>query len=225
MRIILLMLFFISATTLFSQSKDIIKDTIVDSRFSWTELQNKLRAHYFDLSENDFTKREKQSIGQLIDTRLTLITVAYVGFDKQIHKGQIICNQSVANDIKQIFSELLKIRFPIFQCKPISGFHFDDKESMQANNTTCFDFRFKTGSRQLSRHAYGLAIDINPVQNPYKKNNEILPANYDEKTSQGIIRISEETGKKVILILKKYGWVWGGNWRSLKDYMHFEKGR
>ena len=115
------------------------------------------------------------------------------------------------------------MKFPILQCKPISNFDFSDVKSMQANNTTCFDFRSKTGSQDLSKHAYGLAIDINPVQNPYKKNKDILPANANEEMLTGRIRMTEEQGNKVIGIFKKYGWTWGGNWHSLQDYMHFEK--
>ena len=221
MRIIFLLLLFfnLSPLSLFSQTKD----TIIDSQFSWAELQIKLRAHYFDSSNNKFSKREKQSIGELINTGLTLVNVVYIGFDKQVHKGQLICDQSVADNIRQIFFGLLQMRFPIRQCKPINEFGYSDIKSMQADNTTCFDFRLKTGSRQLSKHAYGLAIDINPVENPYKKNNEILPANSNENALTGRIRITEEQGKKVIAIFKRCGWMWGGSWLSLQDYMHFEK--
>ena len=212
-------LFLISPFIVFAQKAD----TIVDSHYTWAELQKKFIDYYTDSVGDKLPSYQKQNAILWVHEKLSLVNVVYVGYDNRIHAGQIVCHQAIANDIKQIFSELLLLRFPIYQCKPISDFGFTDINSMQANNTNGFDYRLKTDSRAISKHSYGLAIDMNPVENPYKKGGQILPYNTDESKATGRIRMTEETGRKVISIFRRHGWGWGGNWRSLKDYMHFEK--
>ena len=205
--------------TAFSQATD----TIVDSHYTWAELQKKLISYYRDSGGIRLTAYQKQQAIQLISMQLSLVNVAYIGYDNRIHAGQIICHRTVVSEVQEIFSDLLQMRFPIYQCKPISGFGFSDIISMQANNSNGFDYRLKTGSVTISKHSYGLAIDFNPLQNPYKKGTRTLPENNNENIVTGRIRITEEQGQKVIRIFRKHGWLWGGSWRSLKDYMHFEK--
>ncbi len=218
-KLLIACLFVFLPLLLFSQTKD----TIIDSHYTWQELQTKFISYYKDSSANGLTGYQKQAAIRWINEKLSLVNIVYVGFDNRMHSGQLVCNKAVANDVKEIFTELLQLRFPVYQCKPISDFGFTDIRSMQANNTSCFDYRQKTGSRSLSKHSYGLAIDINPIENPYKKGEEILPYNNNESIVTGRLRVTEETGRKVINIFSKHGWVWGGSWHSLKDYMHFEK--
>lgn len=216
---LLICLFIFPPSLLFSKPQD----TVVDSHYTWAELQQKLVAYYGDEEKSKLSGYQKEKVVQWITTKLSLVNVVYIGYDNRIHAGQVVCDRSVAGEITQIFGGLLQMRFPVYQCKPVSEFDFTDKASMQANNTSGFDFRLKTGSRAMSKHAYGLAIDINPLQNPYQKGAEILPYNNNETISTGRVRITEEQGRKVISIFRKQGWIWGGSWRSLKDYMHFEK--
>ncbi len=219
-KVIMLVLLFLLTIASFAQRND----TIIDSRHNWTYFQNKFKAQYSDSSKYNFTDTEKRRIESLLTQRLALVDVVYMGYDSKIHAGQIICNKAIASDVKKIFTELLQLSFPIYQCKPISEFDFNDLASMQANNTTGFDFRLKTSKNGLSNHSYGFAIDLNPLQNPYQRRGITLPLNRNENIVTGRIRNTEETGKKVIAIFRKYGWTWGGNWRSLKDFMHFQKG-
>lgn len=189
-------------------------DTIIDSNENWQVISNQLITYY---------KTKPQAI-EIIKNQLTVITVTYYGFDNAIHKGQIICNKKVATDFQTIFNQLFQLHFFIQQVKPISNFNYNDVASMQANNTNCFDYRLQTNSKKrLSKHALGLAIDINPIQNPYIKGSQIFPANANTNSTKGLINLKNDLGKKVITLFKKMGFKWGGNFKRNKDYMHFEK--
>lgn len=151
---------------------------------------------------------------------LVEVDIRYWGYDSKIHEGKIIMNRRVAEEAKIIFLELLNIKFPIESIKPVSYFNWDDDSSMYYNNTSGFNYRKTSNGKSLSKHAFGFAIDINPRENYCKRNNRISPVNgtYDSKVKGTILRNSA-----VLKIFVKYGWTWGGNWRSLKDYQHFEK--
>jgi len=161
-----------------------------------------------------------------IKDRQRLITVKYYSFDGMIHQGQLVIDMDLTDDIEFAFEEALKERFPIYSVIPMSHSDFrrkgrwDDNASMEANNTSCFNYRKITGGQNLSLHAFGRAIDINPVQNPYIRKNVILPANYVYAPET----IGTLTNNSVIVrSLVSRGWVWGGNWTDLKDYQHLEK--
>jgi len=192
-------------------------DTLVDADFQWNELKKVFQKQYIKKYP-----KQMEAINAILDEQ-TLINVPYYGYDGKNHIGQLVCNQSVKIEIEQIFKELFTLKFPINSVIPISEFQFEDALSMQANNTTCFDYRLKVMKNGLSKHAYGLALDINPMQNPYIHRTKIEPKNHQAELSTGRIRNHEEMGKKVITIFKKHGWKWGGSWKSAKDYMHFEK--
>lgn len=161
---------------------------------------------------------------QIINNELTAINIPYWGFDDNLHEGQLVCNKLVAKDLQNVFEQLFQLHFCIAQMKPIGYFNFSDSISMQANNTNCFDFRLQTHSKyKLSKHSHGLAVDINPIQNPYVKGKIIYPNNANT-INKGKIDKHSELGKKVISIFKQIGWKWGGNFKHNKDYMHFEKG-
>lgn len=197
--------------------KSISQDTIIDSNISWTELQQKFETHYRINRDSVDVSFQNQWQNQ------TLINVSYYGLDGKIHKGQLICNRSVQAELKAVFQDLFTMQFPIQSVIPISEFDFDDQKSMRANNTTCFDFREKVMGNGWSKHAQGLAVDLNPMQNPYIHPQKTEPFPNQSEMTTGRIRKEDEMGKKVIDIFKKQSWKWGGNWRSSKDYMHFEK--
>lgn len=160
------------------------------------------------------------SIPLSIVNNLVLINVFYYSFDEQLHKGQLIVNKEVQEDITEIFEFIKETRFPIEKVIPIIKYDWSDEASTSDNNTTAFNYRFVSGTRIVSNHAYGYAIDINPVQNPYIKRNKVLPpgASYDTSVPGTITPDSQ-----LVKEFKERGWSWGGDWRSVKDYQHFEK--
>ena len=155
---------------------------------------------------------------------LRLVKVAYQGFDNLPHNGELIVNRKVAYDVLQIFSELYKAKFKIERISLVDNYGANDIKSMNANNTSSFNYRPIMGGKTLSKHALGLAIDINPVQNPYISGKLVLPA----KAKNFLNRKNVRPGMiikygKCYQIFIKHGWTWGGNWKSPKDYQHFEK--
>lgn len=155
-----------------------------------------------------------------ISKQLTLISVEYYSFDDRLHKGQLVVNKKAAKDIEEIFNFIKESKFPIDKVIPAVKFNWDDDASMNDNNTVAFNYRKVKGSKVLSAHSYGMAIDINPLQNPHIKGKVIQPAKgkYNVNASGTIIRDS-----KLVKEFVKRGWQWGGRWKSSKDYQHFEK--
>jgi len=140
--------------------------------------------------------------------------------DNTTHHGQLVVHKEVAEDVKEIFEIIRQIHFPIEKVVPICEYKWSDEKSMQDNNSSGFNYRFISGSKILSKHASGLAIDINPKQNPYIKNGITSPAGsvYDID-AEGTIT----SDSPIVAEFKKRGWTWGGDWKSLKDYQHFQK--
>ena len=185
-----------------------LQNPIIDSDISLSEALRKE-------APSEFKKRQR------------LVEVLYYSFDGKIHKGQLVIDERLVEDIQEVFGVALKNKFPITSVIPISHNWFfkegkwnEDDQSMLANNTSAFNYRTVTGGKTLSKHAYGFAIDINPVQNPYIKGNIVLPPNavYDIR-KLGTLTYDSPIVKTFICL----GWTWGGNWESLKDYQHFEK--
>lgn len=155
-----------------------------------------------------------------IRKNLTLINVMYVSFDDKIHKGQIVIHKKLSAELKEIFDEILSKRFPIEKVIPIVKYNWDDNASMDDNNSSGFNYRVIDGTDKLSNHSYGIAVDINPKQNPFIAGKKVMPigAKYDKK------EIGTLTPESVVVkAFRKRGWEWGGDWKSRKDYQHFEK--
>lgn len=95
------------------------------------------------------------------------VEVKYVDFDGKEQKGAIVCNEIVSDELIDIFNKIFDLKFPIYSIIPISEFNNEDLESVKANNTSCYCYRQVIGSEKLSDHAKGLAVDINPMQNPW----------------------------------------------------------
>ena len=182
--------------------------------------QNEESGYVID-SDIDFEEAVAgHNIPQSVLDNLRLVNVYYYGFDDKLHKGQLVVHKAIVLDMLEIFELIRESRFPIGKVIPISKYGWSDEKSMQDNNTSAFNYRFISGSRVISNHAAGLAIDINPALNPYVKNGNSLPENciYDT-TKAGTILSDSELVKE----FKRRGWQWGGDWKSLKDYQHFEK--
>ena len=159
---------------------------------------------------------------------LDTLTVQHTGFDGQTHEGVIICHHAISDDLRQIFAELHRQRYPIERIRPISDYGDDDERSMQANNTSCYCYRPIQGTTRLSNHARGLAVDVNPLYNPCvrrKKDGTLLiqPSTgrpYADRTKSFPYKITPHD--LCYRLFRQHGFTWGGSWRSLKDYQHFE---
>lgn len=158
---------------------------------------------------------------------LRYVKIRYVDFDGKKQNGELICNQKIAQDLVEIFSELYDRQYPLASVRLVDDFGGDDLASMEADNTSCFNFREVTssggGRHKLSLHAYGLAVDLNPLYNPYVKKGKILPQSakpYANRKNANPYRIDHED--LAYQLFTSHGFTWGGDWKSLKDYQHFE---
>ena len=145
------------------------------------------------------------------------IEVPYIDFNENESKGLLQVHKNVKNEVISIFNEIKKIDFPIFKMETIDKYDNNDEKSVVANNSSAYNFRFVSGTNKLSDHSIGLAIDINPVQNPWIHTSALNKFEY-KPGEKGTI----EKGADIIKIFEKYGWSWGGNWKN-PDYQHFFK--
>jgi hypothetical protein len=155
---------------------------------------------------------------------LRSVSLRHWAFDGAIHDGEMIVHAAVADDVVRAFAAVFEARFPIERMEPIDRFDGDDDRSMSANNSTGFNGRevaLEPGT--WSRHAYGLAIDLNPVQNPYvRRDGSVRPPKAEpfldrDRRAPGVIR----AGDGVVRAFAEIGWGWGGDWEPHKDYQHF----
>ena len=155
---------------------------------------------------------------------LQYLTVSHMGFDGRFHTGELIVNATVADDIVGVFAKLHAARFPIEQMRVTTQEALDAPPTGDGNGSGAFGCRPATGSQGWSRHAYGLAIDINPFHNPYIKGELVIPelatAYLDrDRALAGMVY----SGDVVVEAFSEIGWAWGGNWTTLKDWMHFSQ--
>ncbi len=156
----------------------------------------------------------------LSDLRYLLID--YWGFDGREHRGELVVRAGWASEITAVFEELFWASFPIERMVLIDDFNGDDHRSMAANNTSAFNCRVVAGTTSWSEHAYGRAIDINPVQNPYLQGSTVQPpagVAYVDRSldAPGMIH----AGDAVVTAFDAIGWAWGGDWMNSKDWQHF----
>ena len=162
-------------------------------------------------------------------SRLALIKFGYFGFDNAVHSdGEIIVLDAAAQNVAAIFDTLLDRRFPIAKARLMNHYDGDDDAADIDNNTSSFNDRVVAGTNTLSLHAYGLAIDLNPVQNPFIQiaggKREVSP----DEGKQYLDRKPPKPGmaETVIDIFADNGFtIWGGDWHSPIDYQHFQVGR
>lgn len=159
---------------------------------------------------------------------LRYLRLSYHDFNGQSQLGELVCHKKVAGDMTEIFSELYKRGYQIEKMRLIDDYGGDDDLSCADNNTSCFNYRTVAGSNNLSKHAMGVAIDINPFYNPYVTYpggvEHISPPGsepYAVRTSDFPHKIGP--GDDAYELFKAHGFTWGGNWKSLKDYQHFQK--
>jgi len=183
-------------------------DIIVDSKFTFEEALVGTKA------PEDIIKT------------LSLIDIEYMSFDKKLHRGQLLVHRDIADELREIFAQLLSWRFPIGKVIPLVAYNWSDEASMDDNNSSAFNYRFVYGTNEVSNHSFGLALDINPLQNPYVAiDGKVFPE--DAVYNAEIPGTLTENGQ-VVLLFESKGWSWGGKGvrvgnSELKDWQHLQK--
>ena len=162
-------------------------------------------------------------------SQLRYLKVLHYNAEGKILMGEMICHRDISHDLIDIFHKLFEAKYPIERMTLIDNYNADDEASMKANNTSCFNYRNIAGSKSKSKHSLGRAIDINPLYNPYVKHRSngtlsVKPEGamkYANRSRNFTMKIDKDDlcYKEFI----KHGFTWGGNWRTVKDYQHFEK--
>lgn len=160
-------------------------------------------------------------------SRLRSVEVSFVDFDGKERIGELIVLDEVAESVRQIFMELLNMKFPIEKMIPMEEFLGDDVLSMKTNNSSAYNGRKVARTDRWSSHAYGCALDINPVQNPYLLLDEnlvlveVIPSAGDEFLNRSMQR--KGMVEEIVSVFAKHGFSeWGGNWETKPDYHHFQ---
>jgi D-alanyl-D-alanine carboxypeptidase len=156
--------------------------------------------------------------------QLRTVRLSYWGFDGRAHVGKLVVNRRVTRDVVTVFRRLHAARFPIRRMVPVSAYRGSDDASMAADNTSGFNCRPAVGSTTgaWSTHAYGLAIDVNPVENPYVLGGRVLPPagrRYLDRTRRRRGMAVERS--VLVAAFADVGWRWGGRWTGSPDYQHF----
>ena len=153
---------------------------------------------------------------------LRYLTVSFRGFDGRAHTGELVVNRGVAAGVVSVFARLYAARFPIEEMRLVTGADLTARPTGDGNNTAAFVCRAARKQTRWSAHAYGLAVDLDPFQNPYRRGDLVLPelaSAYLDRAERrpGMIR----PGDVATTAFAAVGWTWGGTWRSPKDLMHF----
>lgn len=195
-------------------------DIIMNNCFYFEEIKDDIKARIQGKSYKEDCKVPYED--------LRYVRVLYYGFDEKTHIGELIVNKAIAPDIVDIFTELYEKQYPIEQMVLVDEYDADDNTSMAADNTSSFNYRCVPGSTHLSKHALGLAIDINPLYNPYiqytKNGTTVLPVEgteYADRTLDCPYYIDEND--LCYQAFTKRGFTWGGFWEDEPDYQHFQK--
>ncbi|MCI9319310.1 MAG: M15 family metallopeptidase [Lachnospiraceae bacterium] len=202
--------------------------TLTDD-FYYEPLSDHLRRYITGVSYPAVNTEEEAALPAVSYDDLRYVHVLHYDFDGNPAEGELICNEYIAQDLVEIFYELYYNEYQIERMVLIDEYDGDDTASMEDNNTSCFNYRVVEGSESLSKHAYGLAIDINPFYNPYVTyerdgTEKVSPAaalGYADRSVNFPYKIDEED--LCCRLFKEHGFIWGGNWNSLKDYQHFQK--
>jgi hypothetical protein len=150
-----------------------------------------------------------------------MLTLWYRDFSGARRTGRMVVNARVVDDVVAVFRDLYATGFPIRSMQPVDAYGGDDDRSMAADNTSAFNCRNAVGGSGWSQHAYGLAVDVNPVENPYLYGGQVLPPNgaaYADRSRHR--RGMAYPGSAVNRAFARQGWSWGGRWRN-PDYQHF----
>ncbi len=198
-------------------SKDHMKD--YEMQFTISPITDEIKKRIWNISY--------KADADLSLSELSYLKIPYFNFSSEVCIGELIVNSRIAQDTICVFKELFSIRYPIEKMVLIDAYGADDILSMTDNNSSAFNYRYIDSTTILSNHSKGLAVDINPLYNPYIKmvdNKErILPIEgsaYTDRTKDHPYYIKKNDACYNIFL--KYGFTWGGDWTDSKDYQHFE---
>jgi hypothetical protein len=150
------------------------------------------------------------------------VTVSFRGFDGRPHSGELVVNRRVADQVVSVFARLYRAAFPIEEMRLVTTADLEAHPTGDGNNTAAFVCRAARQQRRWSAHAYGLAVDVNPFQNPYRRGDLVLPELASSYLDRGRVRPGMiRPGDVVTEAFAAIGWTWGGTWRSPTDRMHF----
>jgi hypothetical protein len=153
---------------------------------------------------------------------LRQLTLSHWRFDGKVRPGRLIVHRDVAREVVGVFQRLYAARFPIRRMVPVDAYGGSDFESIEADNTSAFNCRHVEGTNRWSEHAYGRALDVNPIENPFVSGGTTShPASvpYLDRTPPRPGMAFE--GGTLVRAFDRVGWGWGGRWRGVQDYQHF----
>lgn len=161
-------------------------------------------------------------------SELRYLRLLHVTLDGRTLMGEMVCNRALAADLVEIFHELYRQHYPIERMVLIDEYDADDERSMAANNTSCFNYRLVSGTTSLSAHARGCAVDLNPFYNPYvhtRNGRQLIEPRGSERYANRAASFSYKIDRTDLAyrLFTAHGFTWGGAWRTMKDYQHFEK--
>ena len=165
----------------------------------------------------------------ILRSDLRYLRLSHVDAEGREHVGEMVCNKAIAQDLLDIFRELYRQRYPIERIRLIDDYEAVDEQSMRHNNTSCFCFRRVSGTTKLSKHARGMAVDINTLYNPYVRKGRDGRRIVEPATATPYVDRSRSFPYKIVKgdllhrLFLQHGFTWGGAWRTLKDWQHFEK--
>jgi hypothetical protein len=154
---------------------------------------------------------------------LRYVRLTYVGFDAKVHRGELVVNADAVATMRIVFGELFARRFPIRRMRLVDDYGASDHRSIEADNTSAFNCRRATGATRWSQHAYGRAIDVNTIENPYVYANGTTthPASRHYLDRSRHRKGMAYRGGILVRAFAKAGWGWGGDWPGPTDYQHF----
>lgn len=212
------------------------RDEMLESRFTYADsfyyepLSDNLRRYITGISYPVTDEKAEKTLAISYD-ELRYVHILHYDFEGNLTEGELICNEFIAQDLVEIFYELYRNEYQLEKVHLIDEYNGDDTASMLDNNTSCFNYRVVEGTTSLSKHALGLALDINPFYNPYITYNEdgsehVSPEGslkYADRTINFPYKIDEND--LCYKLFTQHGFTWGGNWNSCKDYQHFQKNK
>jgi hypothetical protein len=154
---------------------------------------------------------------------LRAVGLRHWGFDGAVHQGTLIVHRDAARAIVSVFRRLYAARFPVRRIVPVDAYGGSDFRSIEADNTSAFNCRYVDGTTRWSEHAYGRAIDVNPIENPYVSSG----GGTSHAASRPYLRRAPARrgmaveGGALVRAFDAVGWGWGGRWRGARDYQHF----
>lgn len=216
------------------ETKAPIEDIKAGTRMTKSKIESEGINAFFSsnqISDTVFNRMKGKSFNRsdvVAKSDLRYLKVLHYGGDGNIYIGELVCHIDISNELLEIFRELYNHQYPIEKMYLVDNYNADDIASAASNNSSCFNMRITAGrGTELSRHAYGKAIDINPLYNPYiwvNDEGEVQcdPYNADEYADRNGNYLYKLTADDFcVKLFKHYGFSWGGDWGDEKDYMHF----